>query len=264
MDLRGQRTLLTGATGGLGGTIARALAARGAKLVLTGRRLDVLEPLAEELGAEAIASDLSDRAEPARLAAAAGAIDVFVSNAGLPGSGPISEYTEDQIDRALDVNLRAPMLLTHALMPGMVERDRGHVVFVSSLVAKVTTPGSAIYAATKVGLRAFSLALRQDLHGTGVSSSVVFPTMVKDAGMFAETGAALPRWAPALPGPGDVAGAVVKAIERGRAEVDVAPLSMRAAGLAAGVAPETVSRLNRLIPVGDVADEIVAAQRSKR
>jgi short-subunit dehydrogenase len=256
--------LLTGATGGLGGTIARALAARGARLVLSGRRLDVLEPLAAELSAELIASDLSDRDEPARLAAAAGDVDVLVSNAGLPGSGPIQEYTAEQVDRALDVNLRAPMLLTHALLPGMIERDRGHVVFVSSLVAKVTTPGSAIYAATKVGLRSFSLALRQDLHPTNVNTSVVFPTMVKDAGMYADTGAELPTWAPSLPGPDDVAGAVVRAIERDRAEVDVAPLSMRAAGLAAGVAPETVARLNRLIPVGDVADEIVAAQRSKR
>src|SRR5215207_2931294 len=258
MDLRGQRTLLTGATGGLGGTIARALAARGARLVLTGRRLEVLEPLAEEVSAETLVSDLSDRAEPARLAEAAGEVDVFVSNAGIPGSGPIAEYTTEQLDRALDVNLRAPMLLTHALLPGMVARDRGHVVFVSSLVAKVTTPGSAIYAATKIGLRAFSLALRQDLHGTGVSTSVVFPTMVRDAGMYAETGAQLPSWAPELPDPGDVAAAVVRAIERDRAEVDVAPLSMRAAGVAASVAPETVARLNRLIPVGDVADEIVA------
>jgi len=264
VDLRGQRTLLTGATGGLGGTIARALAGRGARLVLTGRRLDVLEPLAEELGAETIVSDLSDRDEPVRLAEAAGGVDVFVSNAGLPASGPLAEYTVEQLDRALDVNLRAPMLLTHALLPGMVSRDRGHIVFVSSLVAKVTTPGSAIYAATKIGLRSFSLALRQDLHGTGVNTSVVFPTMVRDAGMYADTGAELPSWAPALPGPCDVADAVLRAIERDRAEVDVAPLSMRAAGMAASVAPETVARLNRLIPVGDVAHDIVAAQRSKR
>jgi uncharacterized protein len=264
VDLRGQRTLLTGATGGLGASIARALAARGAQLVLSGRRVEVLEPLAEELRAEVVAADLSDRSEPGRLAEAAGEVDVFVSNAGLPASGPLDEYTPEQIDRALDVNLRAPMLLTHALLPGMTGRDRGHIVFVSSLVAKVTTPGSAIYASTKLGLRAFSLALRQDLHGTGVNSSVVFPTMVRDAGMYAETGAELPSWAPDLPGPGDVAAAVVRAIERDRAEVDVAPLSMRAAGMAASVAPETVARLNRLIPVGDVADEIVAAQRSKR
>lgn len=264
MDLRGRRTLLTGATGGLGGTIARALAARGAELVLTGRRLDVLEPLAAELGAEALASDLSDRAGPARLAQAAGEIEVFVSNAGLPGSGPIGEYSEEQIDRALDVNLRAPMLLIHAFLPGMLARGRGHVVFVSSLAAKITTPGSAIYAATKSGLRAFSLALRQDLHGTGVGSSAIFPTMVKDAGMFADTGAELPRWAPALPGPADVAAAVLRAIERDRAEVDVAPLGMRAAGVAASVAPETVARLNRLIPVGDVAEIMGEAQRSKR
>ena len=159
------------------------------------------------------------------------------------------------------MNLRAPMLLTHALLPGMVARDRGHVVFVSSLVAKVTTPGSAIYAATKVGLRAFSLALRQDLHGTDISS-VVFPTMVRDAGMYADTGAELPRWAPALPGPRDVADAVLRAIERDRAEVDVAPLGARLGGreLAPGRrrAQSADPRRRR------VAEALAAAQRSKR
>jgi short-subunit dehydrogenase len=264
MEIAGARTLLTGATGGLGGAIARALAARGARLVLTGRRLEALEGLARETGGEVLAADLSDRGEPARLAEAAGAVDVLVSNAGLPGSGPIDDYSAEQVDRALDVNLRAPMLLTHALLPGMVARRRGHLVFVSSLAAKITTPGSAIYAATKFGLRGFSVALRQDLHGTGVGSSAVFPTLVREAGMFADTGAELPRWAPALPGPHDVAAAVVRAIERDRAEVDVAPVGMRAAALAASVAPETVARLNRLIPVGDVAEKMGQAQRSKR
>lgn len=264
MEIADARTLLTGATGGLGVAIARALAARGARLVLTGRRMEALDELARETGGEVVEADLSRRGGPARLAEAAGAVEILVSNAGLPGSGPIDDYTGEQIDRAIDVNLRAPMLLTHALLPGMAARGRGQLVFLSSLAAKITTPGSAIYAATKFGLRGFSLALRQDLHGTGVGSSAIFPTMVRDAGMFADTGAELPRWAPALPGPEDVAAAVIRAIERDRAEVDVAPAGMRAAALAAGVAPETVARLNRLIPVGDVAEKMGDAQRSKR
>jgi len=106
--------LLTGATGGLGNAIARALGGRGAKLILSGRRTDVLEPLAEEVGARAIAADLTDRAAVDRLATEAGDVDILVANAGIPADGAVLEYTADQIDRALDVNLRAPLILALA------------------------------------------------------------------------------------------------------------------------------------------------------
>jgi len=99
--------LLTGATGGIGHSIARAFAAQGADLVLTGRRADVLEPLAAEVGGRALACDLGDGAAVDRLVAVAGAVDVLVANAALPASGPLLEYTQEQIDRALEVNLRA-------------------------------------------------------------------------------------------------------------------------------------------------------------
>ena len=135
MNINSARVLLTGATGGIGHAIARALAGRGAHVVLTGRRAEILEPLANEIGGEALAADLSQRDSIDALLAQAGEIDILVANAGVPASGPVLDFTEEQIDRALDVNLRAPMLLARRLAPGMVERGRGHLVFVSSISA---------------------------------------------------------------------------------------------------------------------------------
>src|SRR5437867_3108665 len=135
MDLAGRTVLLTDASGGLSQAIARALHARGASLVATARRSEVLEALAAEVGGEqmeAIAADLTDRADVARLAERCATVDVVVANAGLPASGKIEDFTADEIDRALDVNLRAAIQLAHAAVPGMVERSSGHFVFVSS------------------------------------------------------------------------------------------------------------------------------------
>src|SRR4051794_13414412 len=127
MELTARRVLLTGATGGLGHAIARALAARGAQLVLTGRRAEVLEPLAAEIGGRAGGAALSDPAAVDVLLAEAGAIDVLVANAAVPGSGPVLEYTTEQIDRALTVNLRAPIVLARRLAEPMVAHGSGHL-----------------------------------------------------------------------------------------------------------------------------------------
>ncbi len=157
MQISGSTVLLTGATGGIGHAIARELHARGAELILTGRRTEMLEPLAAELGARALAIDLSDSSEVERLAVEAGEIDILVANAALPASGRLETYTQEQIDRALDVNLRAPILLAHALLGAMVARGRGHLLFVSSLQGKAATPGASVYCASKFGIRGFAL-----------------------------------------------------------------------------------------------------------
>jgi short-subunit dehydrogenase len=263
MEIAGARTLLTGASGGLGGAIARELARHGARLVLSGRRVEALTALADEVGGEIVEADLADRAAARALAERIGEVDILVANAALPASGRLDEYTEEQIDRALDVNLRAPILLAQHLSAGMVARRRGQLVFLSSLSGKVASSGSALYSATKFGLRGLAMGLRQDLAGDGVGVSCVFPGPIDDAGMFADTGVALPRFV-GRRRPADVARAVARAIERDRAEIDVAPLPMRLGAAAAGAAPTAVARLQQRLGADEISARIGAAQRSKR
>jgi short-subunit dehydrogenase len=258
VEIGGTRVLLTGATGGIGHAIARALAGRGATLVLTGRRADVLEPLASELGGTAMPVDLSDPAAVAELASTAGDIDILVANAGLPGNGNLDTFSEEQVDRVLDVNLRAPIELTRALAPAMVERSRGHLVFISSLSGKAAAPGSSLYNATKFGLRGFGLAMRAELRTSGVGVTNVNPGFIRDAGMFAESGVKLP------PGvgtktPEQVADAVVDAIEHNRAEINVAPVGLRVGTAIAAVAPETAARFQRLVGGEKIAEAMATS-----
>jgi short-subunit dehydrogenase len=263
VQISGSTVLLTGATGGIGHAIARALAERGGKLILTGRRSDVLEPLAAELGGRALAVDLAEAAEVDRLLAESGQVDILVANAALPASGTLESFTQGELDRALDVNLRAPIVLAHGLTPGMVSRGHGQLVFISSLSGKAATPGTALYNATKFGMRGFAGALRADLRTSGVGVSTVFPGFIRDAGMFHEAEVKLP------PGvgtrtPQDVAKAVVGAIERNRGEVDVAPLPLRASTIFASLAPEMAGRVARRVGSEDITRQMEAGQRDKR
>jgi uncharacterized protein len=263
MEISGSTVLLTGATGGLGHAIARALSAKGGRLILTGRRMDVLEPLASELGARALAVDLSDASEVNRLLSEAGELDILVANAALPASGSLDSFTVEQIDRAIDVNLRAPIAMTHALAPEMVRRGRGHLLLMSSLSGKAATAGSSIYNATKFGLRGFAGAMRAELHGTGVGVSAVFPGFIREAGMFAEAGVELPRGV-GTRSPQDVAKAVVHAIEQNRGEVDVAPISLRVGSTFAGLAPELSAAITRKSGGDKLAAVVADGQHSKR
>jgi short-subunit dehydrogenase len=229
MDLSGRSALLTGATGGLGRAIATALAERGAKLILSGRKAEALESLAAELpgeGHRVLPADLAEVGAAEKLAAEAGGVDVLVANAGLPGTGRLPDYSVEQLTGTLRVNLEAPILLARALEPAMLERGSGHMVFVASLSGKSATPLSSIYNATKFGLRGFALGLRADLDPLGIGVSIVSPGTIREAGMYADSGA------PPIPGlgtgsPQQVADAVVKAIEKNKVEVTVAPPQQR-------------------------------------
>jgi short-subunit dehydrogenase len=261
--LAGRTALLTGATGGIGHAIARALHRRGAQLILTGRRADVLEPLSQELGARSLAVDLEQSAEVDRLIAEVGHVDLLVANAAVPGSGPLLEYTDEQIDRAIQVNLRAPMILARHVAEGMVAQEWGHLVFISSLSGKAGTAGSSVYSATKFGLRGFGQGLRGDLHGSGVGASVIFPGFIRDAGMFAESGVELPGYV-GTSTPEDVADAVIVAIEHDRGELDVAPLSMKLGARFSTLAPAVSARLQRRLGSDKIAAELGNGQADKR
>ena len=265
MRLHGATVLLTGATGGIGRAVARALDARGARVLLSARREDVLEEIRAGLKGQAacLPADLSDAAGAAELAARAGRVDVLVANAALPASGRLDGFSPEQIDRALDVNLRAPVQLTRALLPGMLDRGSGHIVLVSSLSGKIGSVGSSLYSATKFGLRGFAAGLREDLQANGIGVTVVYPGFVSDAGMFADSGARLPAWVGTRT-PDQVAAAVVRGVEENRSEIDVAPLGLRAGALAASLAPVTVARVQRRLGSARLAEAIAEGQRPKR
>lgn len=263
MSLVSGRVLLTGATGGIGNAIARAVGSRGGSLILTGRRADVLEPLASEVGGKAVACDLANRQEVERLLSEAGDVDVLVANAALPASGLLTELSQEEIDRMIEVNLRAPIALAHALAPRMIEAGRGHMVFVSSLAGKTASPASSIYSATKFGLRGFALGLRSDLRPHGVGVSLVLPGFIHGAGMFAEAGIDLPRGV-GTRSPEDVAAGVIRAIERNRAEVEVAPMMLRVGASFGSVAPAAAAAASRIMGSEKIAGDLAAGQAGKR
>ena len=265
MRLEGSTVLLTGASGGIGEAIARALDSRGARLLISGRRADQLERIAAELGGRptVLVADLAERSAVAELARRTGPVDVLVANAALPASGPIDDFTPEEIDRALDVNLRAPIQLARLLLPAMVGSGSGHVVLMSSLSGRVASVGSSLYSATKFGLRGFAAGLREDLHGSGVGVTVVYPGFVSDAGMFADAGVRLPKGV-GTRSPDQVAAAVVAGIEHDKPEIDVAPLSLRAGAFLSGVAPITAARLQRRLGSARLSHAIAKGQRPKR
>jgi short-subunit dehydrogenase len=245
MNLSGRKALLTGATGGLGRAMAEALAQRGARLTLSARNREALEAMAAELpgsGHSVLPADLAEAGAAERLAAEAADTEILIANAGLPAAGRLDDFSAAQVQRALRVNLEAPMLMARALYPRMVDAAAGHLVFVSSLSGKAASPRSSIYNATKFGLRGFAFGLRADLAPTGVGVSVVSPGFIREAGMFADAGSKPP------PGmgtgkPEQVGAAVVKAVEHNKAELTVAPIPQRVAAHFALVSPSISARV---------------------
>lgn len=255
--------LVTGANGGIGCAIARALRLQKVNLVLSGRRPEMLTDICAETKAKVAIADLSRREDVRKLMTEAGDVDVLVLNAALPASGPLLEFNEEQIDRALEVNLTVPILMAREYAEKMVARGRGHIIFISSISGKVAARGSSIYSATKFGMRGFAMGLREDLYGTGVGVSTIFPGFIRDAGMFHNTGVKLPAGAGTRT-PEDVAAAVLRAIRDNPAEINVAAFEQVAGAWLAGVAPELVATFARISDGERISKEMGEAQKHKR
>lgn len=192
-NLSGLTALVTGASGGIGVHIARRLAAEGMNVALSGRREQELERLAEELRqtgvkTAAVPADLAKRTELdgllKRTGAELGPIDVLVNNAGIENTSAFTSYTEDELADMIELNLTAPLLLTRKALPGMLERGRGHVVFVSSMAGKFGPPYSEPYAASKAGLIGLTQSLRVEYAKQPVGFSVICPGFVAGDGMY--------------------------------------------------------------------------------
>jgi short-subunit dehydrogenase len=266
MDLQGKRALLSGATGGIGQAIAVELAGRGASLILSSRRKPELEELAKTLpsGAhEVITADLAKSGAAEKLIEDAGDVDVLVANAALPASGKLDDFSSNEVQRAIRVNLESPILMARALSPKLVEKGEGHLVFISSLSGKVGTPRSALYSSTKFGLRGFAFGLREDMRPHGVGVSIVSPGFVRGAGMWADADVDPPPMVGTTT-PAKVARAVARAIERNRNEITVAPRRQRFAAEIGYRHPEFAARLQQRSGAEKIASDLAAGQADKR
>jgi short-subunit dehydrogenase len=186
--------VITGASAGIGLACARQFAKAGANVVAVARGAAELEKTRAELArlgpALAIAVDVADPAAPERIVsgtlAAFGAIHVLVNNAGMHARGLFGDQDGDDLAAMVDINLRAPILLTRHALPHLLASGAGAIVNVASLAGKVPTAGGVVYSSTKFGLRAFSMALADELHGTGVTVSCVSPGPVDTQFIMAE------------------------------------------------------------------------------
>jgi short-subunit dehydrogenase len=258
-DIEGTVALVTGGSRGLGPYIARALTARGARVVITARSAGPLEQVAESLrdaGATALAipCDVNDERSRAALlersTSELGPVDILVNNAGIENVARFASLTPETIHTMVSTNVMAPLLLARAVLPGMLERRRGHIVSMSSLGGKKGSPYSATYAGTKAALIEWTAGLREELSGSGVAASVIVPGFVSEAGMFAE----YDTRAPAIAGestPEDVAAAVVRSINRDIGEIVVNPGPTRLMMVANAMSPRLMSWVLRKAGVYD-------------
>jgi short-subunit dehydrogenase len=270
-NLQGGTALVTGASGGLGTHIARRLAREGMNVAVSGRREDALAGVVAELtalGVRAVAvpADLSELSTVDPLIdgveAALGPIDVLVNNAGVEAVGAFTTYTREELTSMVDVNLTAPLLLTHRLTPGMLERERGHVVFIASVAGKIGPAFNEPYAATKAGLIGLTQSLRAEYSDAPIGFSVVCPGFIAGDGMYArmvEQGHSSNRMMGETTTE-KVSEAVVHAIREDRAEILESGAPIRPMLALAQLAPGLVERLAPKFGVTDLFRGVAATR----
>jgi 3-oxoacyl-[acyl-carrier protein] reductase len=186
-DLTGKTALVTGATGGIGEAVARALHARGATLAVSGTRQEKLEALAADLNGRThvLACNLGDKAEVDALVgkaeAAMGQLDILVNNAGINRDNIFVRMRDEEWDEVLAIDLTAGFRLTRAAMRGMMKRRHGRVISITSVVGTTGNPGQANYAAAKAGMAGMTKALAQEVATRGVTVNCIAPGMIETA-----------------------------------------------------------------------------------
>jgi 3-oxoacyl-[acyl-carrier protein] reductase len=182
-DLTGKKALVTGATGGIGGAIARALHAAGAQVALSGTRQEALDALSAELpGSVSLACNLSDPAETdgliGRAEEALGGLDILVANAGITKDGLLLRMKDEDFERVLDVNLGSYFRLARAASKGMMKRRLGRIIAITSVVGVTGNPGQANYAASKAGMIGFTKSIAQELASRGITANCIAPGFI--------------------------------------------------------------------------------------
>jgi short-subunit dehydrogenase len=224
--IRGKVVVVTGASGGIGAEIARAFARAGARIVLSARNVPALESLATELrsgGTETliVPSDVTSAVDMQHLVretvASFGAVDILVCNAGVYVRGAVKDLSMETVRQCMETNFYGAVHLIREVLPAMLARRTGHIVAIASVDGKKGLPPDAAYAASKHALTGFMDVLRQELRGTGVYASTIFPERV-DTPMIGNL--ELPMMSRRLP-PSTVARAAVRAVQQRRREIIV-------------------------------------------
>jgi len=233
-----QTALVTGASRGIGPLIAKALAQEGINLALAARSAPELEQVAASIRAAtgvqvlSVPTDVRDREALSALVSTVertfGAIDVLVNNAGGDPQREFHNYTADEMEAIIQLNLTAPLELTRLLLPGMIARKRGHIVNVSSMGGRISFPHTEVYSACKDGLIGFTRVLRADYQASGVTSSVLILGSIGGAGTTARTlqemNLPMPAMGKAFMSPAEtVAKGVVKVLKTDKPEIVIMP-----------------------------------------
>jgi short-subunit dehydrogenase len=259
-QLQGANAVLTGGSQGIGPYIARTLVAQGINLALVARNQEKLEGVAAELrgsGARVVTvpADLTEAGVASEIVLRCerelGPVDILINNAGLENGGSFSRKSAEEIQSVLLTNLSAPLLLAHAVLPGMLQRGRGHIVNIASLAGKMAMPYAATYSASKAALMAWGTSVRVELHGSGVSCTTVSPGFIAEAGMFASHNSGPPPAYLSQSRPEDVAEGVLRALREDPIEVVVSGRPIKPLQVAYALAPGLLLKAMRRLGLFD-------------
>ena len=183
-DLSGKTALITGATGGIGMSVAKEMKARGAKLILSGTKKDILDKLVANLGndVKGIVADLGDKDSIVSMAKEAedyfGKVDILINNAGITIDGLLMRMKDEDWDNVININLSASMRLTRQILRGMIKRRYGRIVFISSIVGHTGNAGQSNYAASKSGLIGLTKSIAAEVASRGITCNLIAPGFI--------------------------------------------------------------------------------------